>query len=80
MALKYRICLKNGSVDDERVQTAIAEELGKNIQVVDWWIERSIDYQSLVSPGIFMPQHMTIVGLEYELNVSAEDEDSQTTE
>ncbi|MBU0625271.1 hypothetical protein KKF05_02940 [Patescibacteria group bacterium] len=78
MVLKTWICFKNTGVDNEVVQSAAQDELGEKIRVIDWWIEGSIDYQGLVSPGILMPQHMIIVGLEYEMDVSTED--SQTTE
>jgi len=61
---KYRVIVHNAPVDDDGVCAEIEVELGK-VEVVDWEIEKEINYQEVVS-GKWMPQRNSYVTVHYK--------------
>jgi hypothetical protein len=62
---KYQIVVHNLTVDDELVKKIVHEEL-EAVNVVDWKIEREIEYEASIPPLMTLyPQRDTIVEVNY---------------
>lgn len=62
---KYRITILNISFDDDLIKQIVAEELGDEVQVENWEIEREYNFQGLVLGGGMMPQRLCVITLNY---------------
>lgn len=62
---KYRIVVLNLAPDDDIVSERVKDDLG-NVQIVSWWIEEQIHYEKQDGHGFMLPQHISIVGIEYQ--------------
>jgi hypothetical protein len=61
---KYRVALKN-TFSEEELEAVVEDELG-DVEIVNYDIEETIDYEAPVHPGDVMPQRLYIVTLEYK--------------
>ena len=62
---KYRIVVHNLTVDEGLIKKIVHEEL-ETVNVVDWEIEREIEYEASIPPLMTpYPQRETIVGVNY---------------
>lgn len=51
----YRLLIHNVNVTDSIVKAQAAEELGDNVTVIEWRIEKEIHYRGLVAAAGVMP-------------------------
>jgi len=61
---KYRIVLKN-VCDKMDIEAEVEDDLG-DVEIVEYWTEQTINFQSRVHPGDIMPHTLHVIALTYK--------------
>ncbi len=64
---KYRVVFHNITVEDKDVKEVIKKELGENVEIDKWEIERYLNYEAKTDPHCLypLPQRETFVMVGY---------------